>query len=448
MERTLAHECSATQLTTGPRSLGCVEKPAEFPRGWNMRSVLTFILAGGRGARLQPLTRERAKPAVPFGGIYRIIDFTLSNCLHSGLRQIYVLTQYKSLSLERHIAMGWGMFNPAVGEFITPVPPQQRITERWYLGTADAIHQNWYSVERFSLNQPPLDAVLILAGDHVYKMDYREMVSFHRDKAADLTVGVLRVPLAEAAGQLGVLAAGPKLDIKWFDEKPLEPVAAPDDPHTCLASMGIYVFRPEVLRQCLVQDAQDPSSSHDFGRDIINRMVGRWRVVAFPFELGNRNDTPYWRDVGTLDAYWEAHMDLVSVVPQFNLYDRQWPIHTYYQPWPAAKTVHEDPERTGTAVNSLLSPGCIISGGRVVRSVLSPGVHVHSQALVEDSVLLDRVDIGRGAKVRKAIVDKGTVVGENVEIGYSAAADARLFTVSPGGVVAVAKEEKVTPCQS
>lgn len=407
-----------------------------------METVLTFVLAGGRGARLQPLTRDRAKPAVPFGGIYRIIDFTLSNCLHSGLRQIYVLTQYKSLSLERHIAMGWGVFSPAVGEFITPLSPQQRVADRWYEGTADAIHQNWYSVERLSVVQTPPDAILILAGDHVYKMDYRPMVAFHHERKADLTVGVLRVPLGEAAGELGVLATNAEGEVQSFEEKPSHPSPAPDDPQTCLASMGIYVFQPEVLRACLLEDAASPSSSHDFGRDIINRMVGHQRVLAFPFDQGNRNTTPYWRDVGTLDAYWEAHMDLVSVLPQFNLYDLSWPIHTYYAPWPAAKTVHEAPGCTGTAVNALLSPGCIVSGARVVRSVLAPGVRVHSGALVEESVVLDGVDIGRGARVRKAILDKGTVVEEGAEVGYDREHDAQQFSVSPGGVVVTSKEAR------
>jgi len=401
------------------------------------------VLAGGRGARLQPLTRDRAKPAVPYGGIYRIIDFTLSNCLHSGLRQIYVLTQYKSLSLERHIAAGWSMLSPAVGEFITPVPPQQRIADHWYRGTADAIYQNWYSVQRFAMEHGEITELLILAGDHVYKMDYRPMVAFHRERGADLTVAALRVPRQEAARQLGVLVADAAHNVMQFQEKPDDPAPAPDDPSTCLGSMGIYVFDPAVLEHRLLEDAAMEASAHDFGRDIINRMVGEARVVAFPFELGNRNDRPYWRDVGTLDAYWEAHMDLVSVVPEFNLYDRAWPVHTYHQPWPPAKTVHEEPGRTGEAVNSLLSPGCIVSGARVVRSVLSPGVRVHSRAQVEESILLDGVDVGRGARIRRAILDKGAVVSPGAEVGLDGADDRRRFSVSPGGVVTVPKESHI-----
>ncbi|MBC7092516.1 glucose-1-phosphate adenylyltransferase [Candidatus Bipolaricaulota bacterium] len=403
--------------------------------------VLTFVLAGGRGERLYPLTRDRAKPAVPFAGLYRIIDFTLTNCLHSGLRHVFVLTQYKSLSLERHIHQGWDIFSSAVGEFITTIPPQQRIANHWYLGTADAIYQNWYSVERFALERGAPEAILILAGDHVYKMDYRTMLAFHREKGADLTVGVLRVPFPEAAGKLGVLAVDRERRVLKFEEKPAEPTPSPDDASACLASMGIYLFRPEVLWRRLVEDAQDPSSSHDFGKDLINRMVGEDKVFAFPFELGNRNNVPYWRDVGTIDAYWEAHMDLVAITPKFNLYDREWPIHTCHEPWPPAKTVHEEPGRTGMAVSSLLSPGCVVSGSRVVRSVLSPGVRVNSFAEVGESVLLGEVDVGRGAGVRRAIVDKGARIPPGIEIGYNLDEDRKKFFVTESGIVVIPKEE-------
>lgn len=405
-----------------------------------MHGIVTFILAGGRGERLYPLTRDRAKPAVPFGGLYRIIDFTLTNCLHSGLRQVFVLTQYKSLSLERHIHLGWSIFSPAVGEFISTLPPQQRITDHWYLGTADAIYQNWYSVERFTLERGSPLAILILAGDHVYKMDYRPMLAFHEEKGADLTVAVLSVPLSEAAGKLGVLAVDEERRVLRFQEKPAEPAPAPDKPGSCLASMGIYVFRPEVLRRRIEEDARDPVSTHDFGRDVINRMVGEDRVYAFPFEQGNRNSVPYWRDVGTLDAYWDAHMDLVAVVPNFNLYDQTWPIHTYHEPWPPAKTVHEEPGRTGMAVSSLLSPGAIVSGSQVVRSVLSPGVKVNSYAYVEESVLLSGVDVGRGARIRRTIVDKGVRIPPGIEIGHNLEEDRKRFTVSEGGIVVIPKE--------
>ncbi len=405
-----------------------------------MKGVLTFVLAGGRGERLYPLTRDRAKPAVPFGGLYRIIDFTLSNCLHSELRHIFVLTQYKSLSLERHLHLGWSLFSHAVGEFLITLPPQQRVDEHWYRGTADAIYQNWYSIERFALDHGKPKSILILAGDHVYKMDYRVLLRFHEEKQADLTVAVISVPLAEAAGKLGVLAVEAGGRVVRFEEKPAEPMPAPDNPSACWASMGIYVFNPEVLWRRLHEDAQDPSSSHDFGRDVITKMVGEDRVYAFPFELGNRNDVPYWRDVGTLDAYWEAHMDLVSVVPKFNLYDRSWPIHTYHEPWPPAKTVHEEPGRTGMAVSSLLSPGCIISGSQVVRSVISPGVKVNSYAYVEESVLLSGVEVGRGARIRRAIVDKWVKIPPGMEIGHNLEEDRQRFTVSEGGIVVIPKE--------
>jgi len=407
-----------------------------------VRGVVTFVLAGGRGERLYPLTRDRAKPAVPFAGLYRIIDFTLTNCLHSGLRQVFVLTQYKSLSLERHIHQGWAVFSPAVGEFITTIPPQQRIADHWYLGTADAIWQNWYSVERFAAEHGPPEAILILAGDHVYKMDYRVMLDHHREARADLTVATLAVPRAAAAGQLGVLIVDGERRVLRFQEKPAEPTPSPDDPGVCLASMGIYVFRPEILARRLEEDAADSSSSHDFGRDIVNRMVGEDRVVAFPFELGNKNPIPYWRDVGTVDAYWDAHMDLVAVTPQFDLYDRRWPIHTHHEPWPPAKTVHEEPGRTGSAVSSLLSPGCIVSGSHVLRSILSPGVRVNSFATVEDSVLLAGVDVGRGARIRRAIVDKGVRIPPGEIIGYNPDQDRSRFTVTERGIVVIPKEAR------
>ena len=315
-----------------------------------MREVLTFILAGGRGERLHPLTRDRAKPAVPFGGHYRIIDFALSSCVHSNLRRIFILTQYKSLSLEEHIRDGWTVLSPALDEFLQTIPPQQRTRTDWYLGTADAIHQNLYCIERYAMEHDEPSAVLILAGDHVYKMDYRVMMDFHREKDADVTVAVLRLHRDEVRAKLGELVVDADSRAVAFEEKPLRPTGMPGEPDYCLASLGIYAFRPDVLRDELDRDAGDATSNHDFGRNLLPAMIGRRRVYAFPFELGNRNTGVYWRDVGTLDSYYDAHMDLVGVVPRFDLYDRSWPIHTVNRPKPPAKIVRGDGDATGRGV--------------------------------------------------------------------------------------------------
>jgi len=404
-----------------------------------MREVLTFILAGGRGERLHPLTRDRAKPAVPFGGHYRIIDFALSSCAHSNLRRIFILTQYKSLSLEEHIRDGWTVLSPALDEFLQTVPPQQRTGADWYLGTADAIHQNWYCVERFAMEHGLPTAILILAGDHVYKMDYRVMMDFHREKDADVTVAVLRLHRDEVRAKLGELVVDSDARAVAFEEKPLRPTGMPGEPDYCLASLGIYAFRPDVLRDELDRDASLETSNHDFGRNLLPAMIGRRRVYAFPFELGNRNTEVYWRDVGTLDSYFDAHMDLVGVVPRFDLYDRTWPIHTVNRPRPPAKIVRGEGDTTGAAFDSLVASGAIISGGNVVRSVLSPGVVVKSGAHVEESVLLDRVVVGRGARVRRAILDKRVALADGASIGYDHEADAKLYTVSDGGITVVPK---------
>jgi len=391
-----------------------------------------MILAGGRGERLYPLTRDRAKPAVPFGAIYRIIDFTLSNCLNSGIRRIYALTQYKSTSLQRHIQLGWNILSAPLGEFIEAVPAQQRINEHWYQGTADAIFQNIYTLQ---VERP--DLVLILSGDHIYKMDYRKMIAFHLEKGADLTVAAIRMD-RNLSREFGVIEVERDWRIIGFQEKPEEPKTLPGDPGGILASMGIYVFNTEVLVRRLIEDARS-ESSHDFGKDIIPRMIGKDQIFVFDFRQGDCCGTGYWRDVGTIDAYYEANMDLISVTPQLNLYDAQWPILTQQPISPPAKTVWMEEGRMGTALNSIISNGCIISGGNVKRSILSPNVTVHSFAEVEDSILLEGVDVGRNAKIKKTIIDKEVRIPPGTEIGYHLDEDAKRFTVTDSGIVVVPK---------
>jgi glucose-1-phosphate adenylyltransferase len=397
-----------------------------------MKKVLAMILAGGRGERLYPLTRDRAKPAVPFGGIYRIIDFSLSNCINSDIRRIYVLTQYKSTSLHRHIQFGWNVLSVPLGEFIGVIPAQQRMGEQWYQGTADAIFQNFYL-----LQQEKPDHVLILSGDHIYKMDYRKMIAFHLEKGADLTAAAIRMDHGFSR-EFGVIEVDEERRIIGFEEKPEAPKTIPGDPEGILASMGVYVFQTEVLVRRLIEDARS-ESSHDFGKDIIPKMIQKDKVFSFDFREGDRGGTEYWRDVGTLDAYFEANMDLVSVTPHLNLYDSHWPILTYQPSFPPAKTVWEEEGRTGTTLNSILSNGCIISGGRVRRSILSPQVRVNSYAEVENSILLDGVDVGRNAKIRRAIIDKEVQIPAGTEIGYCLEEDAKHFTVTGSGIVVVPK---------
>jgi len=394
--------------------------------------VLAMVLAGGRGERLYPLTRDRAKPAVPFGAIYRIIDFTLSNCVNSDIRRIYALTQYKSTSLHRHIQFGWSILSSSLGEFIEAIPAQQRIDEHWYQGTADAFFQNIYTIQ----HQRP-DLILIPSGDHIYKMDYRKMIDFHVEKKADLTVGAIRME-KRLSREFGVIQVDEESQVIGFEEKPEEPKTIPADPEGILASMGVYVFSTEILVRRLIEDARS-DSTHDFGKDIIPAMIKRDRVFAFDFRKGDRGGMGYWRDVGTIDAYFEANMDLVSVTPQLNLYDPQWPIFTYQSSDPPAKTVLEEEGRMGTAINSILSNGCIISGGSVKRSILSPRVAVHSYAEVEDSILLEGVDIGRHAKIRRTIIDKDVQIPQKMQIGYDLDEDAKRFTVTESGIVVVPK---------
>ena len=406
-----------------------------------LKRLCTFIMAGGKGERLYPLTRDRTKPAVPFGGVYRIIDFTLSNCINSGLRRIHVLTQYKSISLDRHLKAGWNIFHNELGERIDLIPAQQRYGMHWYRGTADAVYQNIYTIER----ENP-DYVCILAGDHVYKMDYYKMLRYHIDREAEVTVGVLDLPKTDA-GQFGVLELDSESRIVGFEEKPQVPKTLPHDPDRVCASMGIYIFNTSTLYDELIPDAQS-ESSHDFGKDIIPQMLGRRRVHAYPFVDENRKGSPYWRDIGTLDAYYEANMDLVSVSPHFNLYDKRWPIRTYQPQFPPAKMVFADPgsdARRGEALDSLICTGCIVSGGRVIRSVLSPQVRINSFSSVEDSVLMESVQIGRYAKVRRAIIDKYVEILPGTRIGYEPEKDRKRFHVTRGGVVVIPKGRIVGP---
>lgn len=403
-----------------------------------MKDVLSVVLAGGKGSRLEPLTRDRAKPAVPFGGNYRIIDFALSNCLNSGIRRMLVLTQYKAMSLDRHINLAWRhYFCRELGEFIDVVPPQQRIDEHWYQGTADAVYQNIYAIEK---ERPKY--VVILAGDHIYKMNYRKMVEYHKEMGADLTIGALKVD-RESAKEFGVMQIKNDQRIVGFEEKSQEPKTMPGDDQHCLASMGIYVFSARFLFEELCRDATDLGSCHDFGRDIIPNNIEKQRVFAFPFKDENRKGDSYWRDVGTLDAFYEANMDLVSIDPMLNLYDEEWPIRTFQPNVPPAKFVfgsRGSTDRIGHAHDSIVCSGCVISGGQVHRSILAPHVRVNSYSQIEDSILFNHVKVGRHCRIRKAIIDKGVEIPANTEIGYDLEMDRkRGFTVSENGVVVISK---------
>ena len=407
-----------------------------------MKNVVAVVLAGGKGSRLEPLTRDRAKPAVPFGGHYRIIDFSLSNCLNSGIRKVLLLTQYKAMSLDRHVNLGWRrFFQHELGEFIDVIPPQQRVDDHWYQGTADAVYQNIYALEK---ERP--EHVVVLAGDHIYKMDYGAMLRHHIETQAALTIGSLPVS-RNVARQFGVMQVDESHRIWGFQEKPETPATLPDNPQLSLASMGIYVFSAKVLFDLLCQDANSPTSSHDFGRDIIPSMIRTHPVYAFPFQSEVPHRAPYWKDVGTLDAYFEASMDLVSSEPLLDLYQPDWPIRTYQPIAPPPKFVfgsRGDSDRTGCAIDSLVCSGAVIAGGTVCRSLISPFVQVHEHAKVMDSILLDGVVIERGAFVRKAIIDKGVVIPEGIQIGVNAEADReRGLTLTPQGVVVIAKGDKI-----
>lgn len=406
--------------------------------GYDIYNVLTVLLAGGMGERLYPLTKHRAKPAVPFGGMYRIVDFTLSNCFNSRCRRICVLTQYKSNSLARHVNRAWNIMHNDLGEFIEIIPPQMRVNNNWYQGTADAIYQNLYTI-----NQTKPSEVLIVSGDHIYKMNYQKMVHQHREAGAELTVAAIEMPIEEAS-RFGVFEVDASNRIIGFEEKPEHPKPLPDDPTHALTSMGIYVFNVDTLCDAVTQDADLSHSTHDFGKDIIPHLVAKnAQVYAYKFEDENQKEAKYWRDVGTLDTYWEANMDLVSVDPQFNLYDRSWPMRTNLPTMPPAKFVFaEVGRRFGVAVDSIVSPGCIVSGGMVDRSVLSPMVRVNSYAHVQESILFNGAIIGRHCRLRRTIVEKNVEIPEHTVIGHNLEEDAKRFRVTSNGVVVVESSEK------
>jgi glucose-1-phosphate adenylyltransferase len=407
-----------------------------------MKGTLAVVLAGGKGSRLEPLTRDRAKPAVPFGGSYRIVDFSLSNCINSGMRKILVLTQYKAMSLDRHINLGWRpLLSYELGEFVDIVPPQQRIDEKWYQGTADAVYQNIYTLEK---ERPTY--VVILAGDHIYKMNYGSLVEFHQANEADLTIAALRVK-AEEARHFGVMQIESDGRVIGFEEKKVHAKTIPGDPMHCLASMGVYVFNARFLFEQLCLDATRPGSAHDFGHNIIPSIIDTHRVFAYPFRDENRKQDAYWRDVGTLDAYYEANMDLVHVDPLLNMYDERWPIRTYHPNFPPPKFVFAAEgrdARRGQALDSIVCQGCIVSGGQVERSILGINTRINSFANVQDSILFDHVDIGRHARVRRAIIDKGVRIPPGATVGYDPEEDrARGFTVSDNGITVIAKADGV-----
>ncbi|MBV8051267.1 MAG: glucose-1-phosphate adenylyltransferase, partial [Acidobacteriaceae bacterium] len=397
-----------------------------------MKDTLGVLLAGGAGERLYPLTRDRAKPAVTFGGNYRIIDVTLSNCVNSDLRRVYILTQYKALSLNRHIREGWNIVAREMGEFIEVLPPMKRVSEEWYQGTADAVYQNIYSI---GSEQP--HHVLILSGDHIYKMNYGLMLKQHSDSAADVTLATIQVDPSEVF-RFGVVDVDHDSRVNGFQEKPKQTeLRSPYNLEKVSASMGVYIFNTDVLIPVLLKDAEDPDSSHDFGKDILPKMVDDYRVFSFDFVDENKKEALYWRDVGTLEAYYEANMDIVSVSPVFNLYDEGWPIRTFQRQYPPAKFVFAEAGRTGTALDSIVSAGCIVSGSMVKNSVLSPDVRVNSYSEIDASILFSHVNIGRHCRIRKAIIDRDVHIPEGTTIGYDAEADRQRYFVTDTGITVV-----------
>src|SRR2546427_5556259 len=410
------------------------------PRGHPMsymRDTIGVLLAGGQGERLWPLTRDRAKPAVPFGALYRIIDITLSNCINSDLRRVFVLTQYKALSLNRHIRAGWSPL-AGLGDYIEVLTPQMRVSKEWYQGTADAVYQNIYSIgsERSKFT-------FILPCDHIYKMNYAKMLQRHVDSGAEVTVATIEIPVAQAIRQFGVIEVDKQWRIIGFEEKPADPKQSPHHPGHCNASMGIYIFNTQLMIPILLADSEDPKSSHDFGKDILPRILSKHRAYASNFVDENQEAARYWRDVGTLDAYYEANMDLVSVSPVFNLYDEHWPLRTWQHQYPPAKFVFADPERMGAALDSIVAGGSVISGGRVQKSVLGNNVRVNSNCEVSDSLFYNHVNVGRHSRIRRAIIDRHVSLPERTEIGYDLEADRRRFHVTDSGIVVVVRQESL-----
>jgi glucose-1-phosphate adenylyltransferase len=402
----------------------------------DLDDILVILLAGGAGERLFPLTKERAKPAVYFGGPYRIVDFTLSNCINSGLRRIFIATQYKSLSLNRHLRMGWNVVSEELGEFIEVLAPQKRVGEHWYLGTADAVYQNLYSITREAPNH-----VIVLSGDHVYKMDYAKMLRYHVDKNADATLATIEVPASESQ-RFGIVGVDAAERVTEFQEKPSQPIPVPGANDVALASMGIYIFKADVLVRALEEDAIAAHSQHDFGRNIIPSLIHSAPVYSYRFYDENKKASKYWRDIGTLDAYFDASMDLCQVNPEFNLYDPEWPLRTYQPQAPPAKFVFaEEGRRCGQALDSVISSGCIISGSRVSGSILCPNVRVHSFCDIERAILMPGVRVGRHARIRRAIVDRDVLIPRGAQIGFDAEEDRRRHTVTEGGVVIVTADD-------
>ena len=401
-----------------------------------MKDTLGVLLAGGAGERLYPLTRDRAKPAVTFGGNYRIIDITLSNCINSDLRKVYILTQYKALSLNRHIREGWGsVVARELGEFIEVLPPMKRVSDSWYLGTADAVYQNIYSI-----GSEQSKHVLILSGDHIYKMNYQLMLDHHCSTGADVTLATILIDPSECY-HFGIVDIDRTGRITGFEEKPKETkLRSPYNPEMVSGSMGVYIFNTDVLLPVLLKDAEDPNSSHDFGKDILPKILEQYKLYSFNFIDENMKEAQYWRDVGTIEAYYEANMDLVSVSPVFNLYDKHWPIRTHQRQYPPAKFVFGEPGRTGMAIDSIVCPGSILSGGYVRNCVLSPDVRVNSYTEVESSIIFSHVNIGRHCKIRRAIIDRDVHLPEGTVIGFDPEQDAKNYIVTETGITIVTRD--------